>query len=93
MMLCEIIGNYSVYCGDEYVGHVNAANDNTLGIISKNIDEYDLENIFDPDKLMECIRQQHECFSVFTDYGLFRFVTREKYRNIYDCLYAYKKYA
>lgn len=92
-MLCEIIGNYSVYCGDEYVGHVDAANDNTLGIVSSDIDKYDLENIFDHESLLEHIRYGSPMFSVLNEYGLFRFVARDKYDNIYDCLYEYKGFA
>ena len=92
-MLCEVIGNYSIYCGNEYIGYVNVTNDNTFGIASKDESRYNLEEIFDCESLLEKIRQKKDAFSVLNQYGLFRFVSREHYSNIYDCFYEYQGFA
>ena len=92
-MLCEVIGYYSVYCGNEYIGYINATNNNTVGVESANPEQYDLELLFNYESLINKLRQRKPAFSVWNQYGLFRFVAREHHTNIYDCLYEDKGFA
>lgn len=85
-MFYEIIGNYRVYCGDEYLGVVNAITSQSINIVSAN-DDYDLENMFDYDKILQHMQAKHPMFSVYNQYGLFRFVQQERYHSLYDYIY------
>lgn len=80
---------YDIYIMDECIGHLDYANDNTIGIISKDIDEYDLENILDMDEVIDNLKEGNKIFHIVNDVGIFTFIYGNHFKNVYEALYCY----